>query len=66
MTPWLTIVIPARNDAEALARTLDHLQRLPGMDGAEVIVAAAGDPTSYGCPPFSASRPARADTRRRK
>jgi len=44
MAPWLSIVIPARNDAEALARTLDHLQRLPGMHGAEVIVAAAGDP----------------------
>ena len=44
MTPWLSIVIPARHDAEALARTLDHVQRLPGLDGAEVIVAAAGDP----------------------
>ena len=44
MAPWLSIVIPARNDAEALARTLDHLQRLPDMHGAEVIVAAAGDP----------------------
>jgi len=43
MAPWLSIVIPARNDAAALARTLDHLVRLPGMDGAEVIVAAAGD-----------------------
>jgi rSAM/selenodomain-associated transferase 2 len=46
MAPWLSIVIPARNDAEALARTLDHLQSLPGMQGAEVIVAAAGDPAS--------------------
>jgi rSAM/selenodomain-associated transferase 2 len=44
MAPWLSIVIPARNDAEALARTLDHLQRGPGLDEAEVIVAAAGDP----------------------
>jgi len=43
MAAWLSIVIPARNDAAALARTLDHLVRLPGMDGAEVIVAAAGD-----------------------
>jgi rSAM/selenodomain-associated transferase 2 len=43
MAPWLSIVIPARNDAEALARTLDHLLTLPGMDAAEVIVAAAGD-----------------------
>jgi rSAM/selenodomain-associated transferase 2 len=44
MAPWLSIVIPARNDAAALARTLDHLLRLPGMHEAEVIVAAAGDP----------------------
>jgi rSAM/selenodomain-associated transferase 2 len=44
MAPWLSIVVPARNDAEALGRTLDHLTTLPGMDGAEVIVAAAGDP----------------------
>jgi rSAM/selenodomain-associated transferase 2 len=44
MASWLSIVIPARNDAEALARTLDHLQRGPGLDEAEVIVAAAGDP----------------------
>ena len=43
MTPWLSIVIPARTDAGALARTLDHVQRLRGLDGAEVIVAAAGD-----------------------
>jgi rSAM/selenodomain-associated transferase 2 len=41
--PRLSIVIPVRNDAEALARTLDHLCRLPGMVAAEVIVAAAGD-----------------------
>lgn len=44
MVPWLSVVIPARNDAAALARTLDHLVRLSGMEGAEVIVAAAGDP----------------------
>jgi rSAM/selenodomain-associated transferase 2 len=44
MAPWLSIVIPARNDAAALGRTLDHLGRLEGVDGAEVIVAAAGDP----------------------
>ncbi len=44
MAPWLSIVIPARNDAAALARTLDHLLRLPGIHEAEVIVAAAGDP----------------------
>jgi rSAM/selenodomain-associated transferase 2 len=44
MTPWLSIVIPARNDAAALARTLEHLATLEGLDGTEVIVAAAGDP----------------------
>jgi rSAM/selenodomain-associated transferase 2 len=43
MAPWLSIVIPARNDAAALARTLDHLARLPGLNGVEVVVAAAGD-----------------------
>jgi rSAM/selenodomain-associated transferase 2 len=41
--PLVSIVIPARNDAAALARTLDHLAVLPGPDR-EVIVAAAGDP----------------------
>jgi rSAM/selenodomain-associated transferase 2 len=43
MAPWLSIVVPTRNDAAALARTLDHLGRLAGVDGTEVIVAAAGD-----------------------
>ena len=43
MAPWLSIVIPTRNDAAALGRTLDHLGRLPGMGDAEIIVAAAGD-----------------------
>jgi rSAM/selenodomain-associated transferase 2 len=38
----ISIVIPARNDAEALARTLDHLDGLEGRTGVEVIVAAAG------------------------
>jgi rSAM/selenodomain-associated transferase 2 len=42
--PWLSIVIPARNDAAALARTLDSVGRLAGREGAEVIVSAAGDP----------------------
>ena len=37
------MVVPARNDAAALGRTLEHLARLPGMEGAEIIVAAAGD-----------------------
>jgi rSAM/selenodomain-associated transferase 2 len=42
-TPQISIIIPVRNDAEALARTLDHLSQLPGRETAEVIVAAAGD-----------------------
>jgi rSAM/selenodomain-associated transferase 2 len=42
-TPQVSIIIPVRHDAEALARTLDHLCQLPGMDAAEVIVAADGD-----------------------
>jgi rSAM/selenodomain-associated transferase 2 len=45
MAPWLSIVIPARNDAEALARTLDHLEQLLGIGGVEIVVAAAGDPS---------------------
>ena len=44
MTPRVSIVIPARNDADALGRTLDHLIALPGIDAAYVIVAASGDP----------------------
>lgn len=44
MTPRASIIIPTRNDAEALARTLDHLQTLIGFDDTEVIVAADGDP----------------------
>jgi len=39
-----SIIVPARNDALALARTLDGLVRLPGIASAEIIVAAAGDP----------------------
>lgn len=39
-----SIIIPARNDAVALARTLDRLARLRGIETAEIIVAAAGDP----------------------
>ncbi len=42
--PRVSIIIPARNDAAALRRTLDHLQGLPGMEAAEVIVVASGDP----------------------
>ena len=39
----VSIVIPCRNDAAALGRTLDALEGLSGIDRAEVIVAAAGD-----------------------
>ena len=42
-TPHISIIIPVRNDAEALSRTLDHLDRIAGIDSAEVLVAAAGD-----------------------
>jgi glycosyltransferase involved in cell wall biosynthesis len=39
----VSIVIPARNDAKALRRTLDHLQRLHRIESAQIIVAAAGE-----------------------
>jgi rSAM/selenodomain-associated transferase 2 len=42
--PRVSIVIPVRHDAEALARTLDWLGGLAGIDRAEVIVAAAPEP----------------------
>jgi rSAM/selenodomain-associated transferase 2 len=42
--PRISIVIPVRNDADALGRTLDWLAALPGLDRAEIIVAAAPDP----------------------
>ncbi|HLF49664.1 MAG TPA: glycosyltransferase [Methylomirabilota bacterium] len=38
-----SLIIPARNDAAALGRTLDYLGGLAGMERAEVIVAASGD-----------------------
>ena len=41
--PHISIIIPVRNDAEALSRTLDDLERLSGLESAEVLVAAAGD-----------------------
>jgi len=41
--PRVSIVIPARNDAAALGRTLDHLRARVDLDAAEVIVAAAED-----------------------
>ena len=43
-TPAVSIVIPVRNDADALARTLDWLATLPGIETTEVIVAAAPEP----------------------
>jgi rSAM/selenodomain-associated transferase 2 len=43
MHPAVSIIIPARNDAEALRLTLDHLERLPRIQDAEIIVAASGD-----------------------
>ncbi len=44
MNPTISIVLPVRNDAKALGRTLDALAHLRGMEGAEVVVAASGDP----------------------
>jgi rSAM/selenodomain-associated transferase 2 len=43
MNPWLSMIIPARNDAKALRLTLDHLQCLRGIETAEIIVAASGE-----------------------
>src|SRR5690349_16444096 len=43
MAPRVSIVIPARNDSAALARTLAHLARVVGIEESEVIVAGAGD-----------------------
>ena len=40
----ISIILPCRNDAAALGRTLDCLDGLSGIDDAEVIVAASGDP----------------------
>lgn len=44
MIPRLSIIIPARNDAAALGRTLDHLSGLARSGAVEVVVAASGDP----------------------
>jgi rSAM/selenodomain-associated transferase 2 len=40
----ISIIIPSRDDAAALAATLDYLARLPGIEAAEIIVASSGDP----------------------
>jgi rSAM/selenodomain-associated transferase 2 len=41
--PRFSVIIPVRNDADALGRTLDHLETLVGTDAVEVVVAASGD-----------------------
>src|SRR5262249_57832725 len=43
VNPRISIIIPSRNDAAALGRTLDDLDGLAGINQAEVIVAAWGD-----------------------
>jgi rSAM/selenodomain-associated transferase 2 len=43
-TGHISIIIPARDDAAALAASLDRLVCLAGIDAAEIIVASAGDP----------------------
>ncbi len=40
----VSIIVPCRNDAAALGRTLDWFEGLTGLAEVEVIVAAAGDP----------------------
>jgi len=42
MNPRLSVIIPVRNDAASLTRTLDHLVGLGGISEAEIIVAASG------------------------
>jgi rSAM/selenodomain-associated transferase 2 len=39
----ISIILPCRNDAAALGRTLDCLDGLSGIEDADVIVAASGD-----------------------
>lgn len=43
MAPELSVVIPARQDADALARTLGYLRTQSDFAAAEIIVAASGD-----------------------
>jgi rSAM/selenodomain-associated transferase 2 len=43
MDPLVSIIIPTRNDAQALRLTLDYLKCLRGIETAEIIVAASGD-----------------------
>ena len=42
----ISIIVPARNDTDALGRTLDCLDGLTGTADIEIIVAVAGDPES--------------------
>jgi rSAM/selenodomain-associated transferase 2 len=44
MKPHVSIIIPVRNDAEALAHVLDHLAGIQQIAASEIIVAASGDP----------------------
>jgi rSAM/selenodomain-associated transferase 2 len=48
MTATVSIIVPCRNDAAALQRTLDCLGGLEDIAAAEVVVAAAGDPEGTG------------------
>jgi glycosyltransferase involved in cell wall biosynthesis len=43
MDPLVSIIIPARNDADALRLTIDYLRYLRGIETTEIIVAASGD-----------------------
>ncbi len=54
--PQISVVIPARNDAAALARTLAPLAGLEGLEVAEIIVAASGDPVGTARAARSATR----------
>lgn len=42
----VSVVIPVRNDAAALARTLDHLDDVGIASAIEIVVGASGDPDS--------------------
>ncbi|HZA53534.1 MAG TPA: glycosyltransferase [Candidatus Udaeobacter sp.] len=42
MNPLISIVIPVRNDAQALCLTMDHLEHLRSIETTEIIVAASG------------------------
>jgi glycosyltransferase involved in cell wall biosynthesis len=43
MDPLVSIIVPTRNDAQALRLMLDCLKCLHGIEAAEIIVAASGD-----------------------